>query len=110
MEGGVYYGVAEVGGFFFGALIANDFYSDHQAAAADVADDFELFGPVGHFGEEIVAHAARVLFVLGFDQIHRRERGGDADGITAEGCAVRARLPGVHDAAARDESAEGHAA
>src|SRR5712691_7718270 len=51
-----------------------------------------------------------VVFVLSFDQIHRCERGGDADGIAAEGRAVRAGLPGVHDAAARDEGAEWHSA
>src|SRR4029077_4359819 len=84
--------------------------ADHEAAAADVADDFELLGPIGHFGEEIVAHGARVLFVLGFDEVHGREGGGYADGIAAEGRAVGAGLPGIHDGASRDEGAEGHAA
>src|SRR6266849_9618157 len=110
VEGEVDDRAAQVGGFFLSALVADDFDADHETAAANVAHDFEFFGPVGHAREEIVAHAARVLFVLGFDEFHGGERGGDAHGIAAERAAVRAGLPGVHDAAARDECAEGHAA
>src|SRR5260370_6647686 len=110
VEGGVDDGIAQIGCFFLGALVADDFHADHQTPATDVAYDFEFFGPVGHFGEEIVAHAAGILFVLRFDEVHRCQRSGDADRVAAEGCAVGAWLPSVHDAAARDERAEWHAA
>jgi len=61
---------AQVGGFFFGALIADDFYSDHQAAAANVAYDFEFLVQSAIFAKRLVAHAARVFLVFGTDQVH----------------------------------------
>ncbi len=40
VEGEIDDGIAQVGGFFLGALVADDFDADHEAAAADIADDW----------------------------------------------------------------------
>src|SRR5580704_14799512 len=61
--------IAEIRGFFLRTLIADDFNADHQAAPANVADDLELFRPVGQTAEKVFAHAAGILEILAFDQI-----------------------------------------
>ena len=66
--------IAEVGGFFFCFLVADNFDADHQAAAADVADDFEFVFPARGFLEDVIAKPACVFAVFRFDEF----KGGQA--------------------------------
>src|SRR5271163_4404262 len=100
--------VAQVGGAFFGFLIADDFDADHQAFAADFADDFVAGGPIGGEAADEFAHLRGVGDVIPFEQADRRERSGDANGIASEGGSVRTGTP-IHYASASDDGAERHA-
>src|SRR5437016_5767526 len=66
---------------------------DHQPSAADVADRLRFRLQLTRLRDENVAHRARVLHVFLFDEVQSRERGRAAHRITAEGRAVRTRLP-----------------
>ena len=102
-------GIAQIRGFFLGALIRTISMPIIRPRAANVADDFKLVRPIGQAAEKVFAHAAGIFEILAFDQLRRRQSRRDADWISAERRAVRARLP-VHYAGWREHRSERHAA
>ena len=108
VERGLDDAVAEVVGALFGFLVADDFDADHQAAAANIADDFVFLGPARGLAQDEIAYAGSVRDVSAFEEIHGGERGGDADGIATKSGSVRAGRP-VHDFGFGDDGTERHA-
>src|SRR5713101_2286401 len=89
------YFVAQIRRLFLGSLVTDNLSADHQPAAADVADDFELVRPIRQACEDVLAHAAGVLDEPAFEQVQRCHRCGDANGVAAKRRGVRPGLP-VH--------------
>src|SRR5208283_2638715 len=52
--------VAQVRSFLLGGLVADDLHADHEAFAANVADNLEAAGPVIDLAEDVLAHFLRV--------------------------------------------------
>ena len=77
---------------FFGPLVAHNFDTDHQAAATHVADNLELLRPIAGFRENIVADFLGIRSQPALEQIERGNGRREADGVPAEGGAVRTGL------------------
>ena len=89
-------------------LVFDDLDADHEAAAANVADDGMLGDPGAEALEHLFADGGGVLHAFAFEDVHGGEGGGDADGVAAEGAGVGAGDP-VHDFGAGHADAERHA-
>ena len=76
--------------------ILHELDPDHQAAAADVADDRVLLLQFPHAGHQVLADDGRVGSQLRLQQANRRDRRSTGDRVAAEGARVRARRPGHH--------------
>jgi len=109
LEGEHFETVAELGGALFGSLVADELDADHEAEAADGADVAETLGPGSQAGHEVVADEAGVFDEFFFEQVQSGERGGDGDGVAAEGGGVGAGRP-IHDVRTGDHGRKGHAA
>src|ERR1700728_2847937 len=108
LEGEIDNAVAQERGGFPGLLILHDFDADHEAASTDVANDGMFCRPVVQAREHLLALSFSVGEALALEDVDGRERGGDADGVAAEGGGVGARFP-VHDGGAGHADAERHA-
>src|SRR5712691_3193990 len=101
--------IAQIGAFFLGPLIPDDFDANHQSASTYIANDLEVFRPVCEAREKVVAHATSVFLVLTFDQVHGCQCCRKAHRVSTKGGAVGARPP-AHHALLCNDRAERHAA
>src|SRR6266850_2998835 len=76
--------VAQISCALLGPLIAHDFDANHQPASANVADNLELFGPIGDLLKNVVAHFLRIHRQAALKQIEGSNRGCEANRIPAE--------------------------
>src|SRR5205823_8260296 len=88
--------VAEGTGGGAGFLVLNDFDADHEAAAANFADDGVFGDPGAEALEHLFTNGRGILHAFALDDIHGGERSGDADRVAAKGAGMRAGNP-VHD-------------
>src|SRR6266568_1241122 len=84
--------VTQVRSAFFCSLIAHKLNANHQAFAANVADDLELVRPIRGALENVLSHFLRVLHQTAFNQVHRCKRSSEANWIPAKRSSMRTRL------------------
>ena len=94
-----------------GVLGGVELDAQHQALAADVADEaVEAADQRPEPGERLLATRGGVVDQAAFEQVDRHEAGGAGDRVAAVGRAVRAGTPRLHEVGPRDHRGQRHAA
>jgi len=100
-------GIAELFGRLLARAVLHQFGADHQPLAAHLPHDGKFIGEGPQAAQEVVPDLGRIGAVFALDEIDGGERGRAAQRIAAEGIAVSAARPLLHDAALGDHHPDG---